>query len=66
MKSTLSSVFIWLVAVLIALALAFASPNEASITGLLPPLAAHTVLHKPVVNDPGTLVARNDHASRFL
>ena len=66
MKSTLSSVLMWLVAVLIALALAFASPNEVSITGLLPELAAGTELHKPVVADCGTVMARNDHESLFL
>ena len=113
MKSTLSSTLMWLAAVLIALALAFASPNEASVMGRLPDLMARTLLQKPVsipdgmpsdrtlalitfqrgqrarverwidgmnlkndasiswlrmpvINDPGTLMARNDHESRFL
>ncbi len=113
MKSTLSSVFVWLAAVLIAFALAFASPNEASVMGRLPDLMARTLQQKPVsipdgmpsdrtlalitfqrgqrarvegwinglnlkndpsiswlrmpvINDPGTPTARNDHENRFL
>ena len=113
MKNTLSSVLVWLAAVLLALALAFASPNEASVMGRLPDLMARTLLQKPVsvpngmpsdrtlalitfqrgqrarvdgwinglnlkndssiswlrmpvINDPGTLMARNDHEVRIL
>lgn len=48
MKNTLSSVFVWLAAVLLAFALAFASPNEASVMGRLPDMMARTLLQKPV------------------
>ena len=53
MKSTVSYIFAWLGAAAAALAMAFASPNEASVMGKLPSFMSHTLMRQPVAVPEG-------------
>ncbi|MEO6017267.1 MAG: hypothetical protein ABIP46_08425 [Polaromonas sp.] len=54
MKSNVSYFGAWLLAVGLALAMAFAAPNESSVMGRLPAFMAQTLTHQPV-NIPDSL-----------
>jgi hypothetical protein len=58
MKSTLSYIFAWLAAVGLAFALAFVSPNEASVMGRLPSMMAKTLSRQPVTVPDGLAADR--------
>ncbi len=53
MKSTVSYIFAWLGATAAALAMAFASPNEASVMGRLPSFMSQTLMRQPVAVPEG-------------
>lgn len=53
MKRTMSYLGVWLVAAGIALALAFAAPNESSVMGRLPAFMSQTLLRQPVTVPEG-------------
>lgn len=53
MKSTSSYTFAWLAAAGLALALAFAAPNESSVMGQLPAFMTKTLTHKPLTLPEG-------------
>lgn len=58
MKSTLSYIVAWLAAASIAFALAYASPNEASVMGRLPAAMAKTLSPQPVAVPEGLAAER--------
>jgi hypothetical protein len=53
MKSTWSYILAWLAAVALAIGLALASPNEASVMGQLPAFMSRTLLNQPVAVHDG-------------
>ncbi|MDO9403736.1 MAG: hypothetical protein Q7T87_06885 [Polaromonas sp.] len=58
LKNTLTWSLAWLAAVGVAFALAFASPNEASVMGRMPPFMAQTLNRQPLAVPDGLAAER--------